>query len=1154
MSTVTAPEMREFALTGELPTGTTILEASAGTGKTYAIAGLVLRYVVEQDIPLPQLLVVTFTRAATAELRDRVRARFVGATDHLAAVLADGPRDHRDPVLARLAAPDVDDAELRARHVRAAQALADFDTATISTIHGFCQQVLRSLGLQLDVDPDAELLADQSELVHAVVDDLLVRYAVEHQVHEVTRRDLLSIADRVVANPDARIVPSAADPTRAADGSRDVPGLRARLAHDVRRELDRRKRGRRVLSYDDLLTHLRDAVASPTQGDQVVAALRDRYRVALIDEFQDTDPVQWDILHRAFRHDGATLVLIGDPKQAIYSFRGADVQAYLAAVEAADDQQTLRTNWRSDGPLLSALDTLFDGAAFGDDRIRYLRVRPADDHADARLAGAGAPVRLRCVPRSHQLRASRGDINVSAARQHIADDVAAQTVELLSSGPSILAGGSARPVTAGDLAVLVRTNAEAVQVHRALRDVRVPAIINGVGSVFDTPAATEWLQLLQALEQPTNGSRARAAALTSFLGRTGAWLATATDDDLADLHDQLHGWVQVLRDRGVASLLRTITVTTDLPARLLGVVGGERHLTDLDHIGQLLHRAAIDEELGPASLTAWLTQAITETSDEQVPPDERARRLESDDQAVQILTVHRSKGLQYPIVFAPFLWSPGWLNPPILTFHDEHGRAIDVGGTRKGDDVWEAHKSLSLDEIAGEGLRLLYVALTRAEHQVVVWWSPCRDAGRSGLGRVLFARTAKGELDTAHAGAVLSDERSWERLQAIADRSDELSLEVTDRQPPRLAYEPPVSSAPTLDAASLDRELDRAWHRTSYSAITARAHHALPGDGLPTGPLVASEPDQAVTDDEALLDGAGPPPIVPGVTTGAGPLEAAGAGPLELTVPLADVPGGTEFGTFVHAVLEEVDFTAPDLRAALRSLTDAQLERRRTRIDDREVLTEGLARAVETPLGPLVSDRALRDVRPDDRLNELDFELPLDPRRTGAATVDAIAELLRTHLPDRDPLAGYADVLAGAGMGGQLRGFLTGSIDLVLRVTDADGRPRYLVADHKTNRLGTRGRPLTAGDYAPDALVDAMVRGHYPLQALLYQVALHRYLRWRVPDHTAASLGGALYLFLRGMVGPDTPVVDGQPCGVFAWQPPAELIAATSDLLDGGAQ
>lgn len=1161
MSAPTTTPVREFELTGELPAGTTILEASAGTGKTFAIAGLVLRYVVERDIPLPKLLVVTFTRAATAELRDRVRARFVGAVGHLDAVLAGASHRHDDPVLAHLTAPEVGPAELRLRHQRATQALADFDTATISTIHGFCQQVLGSLGLQLDVDPDAELLADQSELVTAVVDDLLVRYAVDHQVHHISRRELRSIADRVVANPDARIVPDPASPTPDADGGHDVPGVRARLAHDIRRELAMRKRGRRVLSYDDLLTRLRDAVASPERGEQVVAALRDRYQVALIDEFQDTDPVQWDILHRAFRHDGATLVLIGDPKQAIYSFRGADVQAYLAAVAAADDQQTLRTNWRSDGPLLAALDALLDGATFGDERIRYLEVRPADAHVAARLSGAGAPLRLRCVPRSHQLRSSRGDINAAAARQHIAADAAAQAAELLSRGATITRDGRDHPVTAGDLAVLVRTNAEAVQVHRALREVRVPAIINGVGSVFDTAAATEWQQLLQALEQPTNGSRARTAALTSFLGWAGEQLATATDDDLADLHETLHGWAQVLRDRGVAALLRTITVATDLPARLLGVVGGERHLTDLDHVGQLLHRAAIDEELGPASLSAWLAQAIADTNDEQVPPDERARRLESDDQAVQILTVHRSKGLQYPVVFAPFLWSPGWLYPPILTFHDEDGRALDVGGRRDGDPVWEANKERSQEEIAGEGLRLLYVALTRAEHQVVVWWSPCKDAGRSGLGRVLFARDLKGVLDCRGAGVVPSDERSRDRLALLVDRGNgHLSLEETDRSPSSAPYETAPETAPELDAASLDRELDRDWHRTSYSGITARAHDAVAASGAAAGPLVGSEPDEAVTDDEALLDGVGHEGRGGGrdgrdataATEVAGTPTAAVGGPLDRPVPLDEVPGGTEFGTFVHAVLEEVDFAAPDLRAALREVTDTQLHRRRTKVGDPAVLTEGLARAVETPLGPLAGGRALRDVRATDRLNELDFELPLDPRLTGAATVAAIADLLRTHLPADDPLAGYADVLAGAGLDGPLRGFLTGSIDLVLRVTDPDDTVRYVVADHKTNRLGSRGQPLTAGDYRPDALADAMIRGHYPLQALLYQVALHRYLRWRDPGHSTAALGGALYLFLRGMVGADTPSVDGQPCGVFAWDPPPSLIVATSDLLDGG--
>jgi exodeoxyribonuclease V beta subunit len=1193
--------VREFDLTGELPSGTTILEASAGTGKTFAIAGLVLRYVVERGIPLAELLVVTFTRAATAELRDRVRRRLVEASEHLAAVVDGAAAEHGDPVLHQLAA-GVDAEELHRRHLRASRALADFDAATISTIHGFCQQVLRSVGLTLDVDPEAELLTDQSDIVGTVIDDLLVRAAVERGATGVSRLQLEQIADRVVANPDARLLPEVAvtgdghEDVAPGDGAADGDGaaegggaaeraaLRVELAHQLREVLRERKRSRRQLSYDDLLTCLRDAVTDPATGREVVAALRERYQVALIDEFQDTDPIQWDILRRAFDDPDATLVLIGDPKQAIYSFRGADVHAYLDAAETAGERLDLRTNWRSDGPLLQALDVLLDGATFGDPRIGYRTVRAADDHVDPRLRGAGAPLRLRCVPRSHQLRNSSGDIQAPAARRHVAEDVAVQAVELLSSNATVSrdTDGRARPVTAGDLAVLVRTNAEAELVHRALREAHVPAIINGVGSVFDTPAATEWRQLLEALEQPTNGARARAAALTSFLEWDAHRLATADDDDLAELHEQLHRWARVLRERGVASLLRTITVTTEMSARLLGVVGGERHLTDLEHLGQLLHRAVIDEELGPASLTAWLVQAIADTNDEQVPPEERARRLESDDRAVQILTVHRSKGLQYPVVFAPFLWSPGWLSQPILTFHEEGGRALDIGGNRQNDPDYDDHKDKAAAEHAGEQLRLLYVALTRAEHQVVVWWAPSWKSGLSGLGRVLFARDLDGELDTERAGQVLSDERCRARLGALTDRAGgAFSLEESDPRPQPGQLPASAAEVGALGAARLEREPDRRWHRTSYSAITARAHAAgaTPGsaDATADGPLVGSEPDEPVKDDETLppADGAAPGPSSPAepasVGDGEGGADADAAvdadadvpsvtdgrsarAELARQLPLGEVPGGTEFGTFVHAVLEDVDFTADDLRGALRELTDEQLAWRRTPIGDPAVLADGLALAIETPLGPLAGGRRLRDVAGADRLNELNFELPLDPRLTGTATVAGIVELFRDHLPSSGPLAGYADELAASGIGGELRGYLTGSIDLVLRTTGDHG-PRYLVADHKTNRLGGYDGPLTAADYTPTAMAEAMMRGHYPLQALLYQVALHRYLRWRVPDYDPrTALGGALYLFLRGMAGPDTPLVDGQPCGVFAWEPPPALVVATSDLLDGGAR
>ncbi|MDP8960446.1 MAG: UvrD-helicase domain-containing protein, partial [Actinomycetota bacterium] len=364
-----------FDLAGPLPRGMTVLEASAGTGKTWTIANLVARYVAD-GLRLPELLVVSFSRAATAELRDRVRSRLVEVADHLERVLpnpaaaASPEAGTDDPVLALLA--DGDRPRLAERRGRLLAALTEFDAATIATIHGFCQHVLGGVGLAGDVDHDASLLQDQAELVEAVVDDLLVRRFLRRADQPVSRRDLLAIARAVVANPDAAIVPEHADdPTTR---------LRVELAHSVRAEVDRRKRTAAVLSYDDLLTRLAATLHHPHLGPAACRRLRAHFKVALIDEFQDTDPVQWDIVSQLFATGGSTLVLIGDPKQAIYSFRGADVYAYLAATARAEVQRTLLVNWRSDGRLLDAYNVLFDRAVFGDDRIRYRPIDVAPAH------------------------------------------------------------------------------------------------------------------------------------------------------------------------------------------------------------------------------------------------------------------------------------------------------------------------------------------------------------------------------------------------------------------------------------------------------------------------------------------------------------------------------------------------------------------------------------------------------------------------------------------------------------------------------------------------------------------------------------------------------------------------------------------------------
>ncbi len=1127
-----------FDVCGPLPTGTTVLEASAGTGKTFTIAALAARYVAEGRAQLPQLMLVTFGREATQELRERVRERLVSAERGLADPAA--ARAGKDEVLALLAGGDgAGDAEVRLRRRRLAHAVAHFDAATIATTHQFCQRMLAGLGVLGDTDPDAVFTETIDDLLIEVVDDFYVRkYAATGAgAPDFDRGVALALARRAVYDPQARLEPADAERGTAAH-------VRHSFATAVRAEVERRKRSMKLFSYDDMLTRLRDALADPARGAAACTRLRDRYTVVLVDEFQDTDPIQWEILRRAF-HGHSTLVLIGDPKQAIYAFRGADVVSYLEAAGSAGAHATLGTNWRSDAALLTALERVFAGAALGDERIR---VRPVDSaHPQRRLTGAPVttPLRLRVVgcdrldvPRSKKL------ATVGAARPVVAADVAADLAALLASPARLRGTGGDRPLRPGDVAVLVRTNGQGVLVRDACADAGVPAVLTGTTSVFGTPIAQQWLTLLEAVEAPHRSARVRAAALTCFLGYAAEDLCTdgpGADEVIDVLGGRLRRWSGLLAERGVAALLEAVTVQTGLIERLLGTTDGERRLTDLRHIGQALHHAAVEEHLGPAALVEWLRRRIADAAADT--GTERSRRLESDADAVQIVTVHRSKGLEFPVVYVPFGWDR-WVprDLDVALLHDDAGeRVLDVGGPTGGG--WKQRCARHRAEEAGEDLRLLYVALTRACCQVVTWWAPTTNTAASALHRLLIGRPAPGTTPAESYG-VPGDAEVLAALRRIA--SPEFAVETLPAVAPA-GPEPvvPAPGTPTLRAAQFRRRLDTAWRRTSYSALTADAHGAHGGAGG-----VGSEPDDpGITDEPAEAPDGSPvtPPPVPGAEAAAG-----------VPSPMADLPVGTGFGTLVHSVFETADTTAPDLLGELTDRARDELDRRPAALDP-GLLAAALVPVVETPLGPLAGGRRLRDIAAADRLAELDFEFPLaggdSARRDGPGlTLGAVAPLLRRHLPADDPLRRYPDLLSAPALAAQsLRGYLTGSIDAVLRVDD-----RFVVVDYKTNWLGPTGPtgpdPLTAAHYLPPVLAGAMMAAHYPLQALLYAVALHRFLRWRLPAYDPdRHLGGVLYLFLRGMCGADTPTVDGVPCGVFSWAPPAALVDDLSRLLDEGA-
>jgi exodeoxyribonuclease V beta subunit len=1149
----------DFDVCGPLPTGVTVLEASAGTGKTYTIAALATRYVAE-GVSLDQLLIVTFTRLATGELRDRVRERLTTVRQALDAALAADPLAAGealqelagDDVLVRLLCAGTRYA-VEVRRDRLARAIADFDAATITTTHGFCQEALGGLGVAGDMDRGYAFSEDAQDLVEDVIDDLYVR-GFTSRPPQFSRKQAREIVQAAIENPTAPI-----EPLQAPDGT--VAAMRRRLAEAARTELDRRKRALALMTYDDLVTRLRATLEGP-EGPAIAARLRTRYRVALVDEFQDTDPDQWAIMRIAFAHEGTTLVLIGDPKQAVYAFRGADVYAYLDAAGAADARPTLRVNWRSDQRLIDAYDALFGRARLGHDEIVYRHVRAAAANQAPRLSGApvDTPLRVRWVPLGlPAVRLTRtGFASAPSAREHVAADVAADIAALLASGARLEQRDQDGTTTGetvvcpSDVAVLVRKNEHARAIKAALQAAGVPAVVNGAGSVFVTEAAHDWVRLLEALERPESLPRARAVALTPFLAWSTEDVAGAGDEHWDRLQQQLYAWAGIVRRNGVATLMEAITIDQRLPERMLSTIGGERELTDLRHVAELLHGAAVDGRLGLTALAGWLRQRRA-GDDRDAGAEGRARRLESDGAAVQVLTVHRSKGLEFPVVYCPFLWDPVWISdePTPAIYHDPNQanvRTIDVALDR-ANGPYKLHVLQDHDEQEGEELRLAYVALTRAKHQAIVWWASSYNSPGSALGRLLF------ELGEGEAGDVVDGKRPQRpqrrvrarkaagdveldvlaRLKALVESSSgaiahERVLAVSD-----VRWTPKTPAAADLRAAPFDRTVDDRWRRMSYSSITAGAYEAR----------VASEIEEAAGSDDPAAD----EPVAPALAQ-----DADAAALLAVPSLLSETPAGTRVGTFVHQVLEVTDFAAADLEAELSGHVAAEARRRAVDVGDPIMLVDGLRAAIETPLGPLVGDRRLRDLATDQRLDELTFELPLVGGDTpsGELALTAIAQVLRDHIKAGDPLAGYADRLEDPMLKADLRGYLTGTIDLVARTGPEAGAP-YAIVDYKTNRLAAAGEPLTAWHHRPTVLVEEMQRSHYALQALLYAVALHRYLRWRLPGYDAdRDRPAVLYLFLRGMVGAGTPRVDDTPFGVFSWRPPAGLLPALSDVVDRG--
>jgi exodeoxyribonuclease V beta subunit len=1097
--------MERFSLLDPLPQrGTTlVLEASAGTGKTFTLAGLVTRYVADGAATLDQMLLITFSRAASRELRERVRGQLRDA----AVAFNDAQWSGDNQVIRYLL--DGSGAQRAERRARLVDALANFDAATIATTHEFCHLVLKSLGVAGDSDAGVTLVEDLDELVVEIVDDLYLqnfgrRAAPRGFTLEAARR----LARDVVNNPGTRLSP--ADPPQGSDAF-----VRLCFAHQVLAVLDQRKRRQGVLGYDDLLTRLADALADEDSPARL--RMRERWPIVMVDEFQDTDLVQWEVVSRAFR-EHSTLILIGDPKQAIYAFRGGDIVTYLRAAATAGERRTLGTNWRSDAPLVQSLQTVLRGAALGDEEIV---VRDVDvHHREHRLAGAphNAPFRLRVVRRADFGVSGTDIIRIEDLRAHITADLAADIALLLSSGAT-LAG---EPLCARDIAVIVERHRDGDLCREALAAAGVAAVTTGGVDVFASQAAKDWLCLLEAFDQPHRNGLVRAAAATMFFGETAASLAAGGEALTERIAETLRLWADFARQRGMAAVFEAAQLA-GMGQRVLSWRGGERNMTDLAHVGELLHETAHREGYGLPALRDWLRRQCAEQRTDDI---ERSRRLDSDAAAVPIMTVWGAKGLQFPIVYLPFAFNRYVKTADLVLFHDDSGaRSLYIGGGGRSPELTDAQRRNRVEE-AGDNARQTYVALTRAQSQVVAWWAPSRDERNGGLSRLLRGRRPGEVLVPERCSNDITDKDALACFQAWHSAGGPV---VEESVVAGGGFAPGEEPPDELGVRLFERSIDTAWRRTSYSGLIRAADI----------PAVSSEQEVVGLDDE-IAD------ILVGSASGSG---------AEVVSPMSALPTGTTFGSLVHAVLENADPLASDLASELEAWVREFSVWWPVGVPDGE-LAAALIPMHDTPLGPLARGLTLRGIGLRDRLRELDFEIPLAGGDRGGSASDVslvdVGRLLGEYLADDDPLAPYAARLSSAALDRQpLRGYLSGAIDAVLRIPDGTGH-RYVVVDYKTNRLGDPDRVLTAADYARPQLVSAMLHSDYPLQALLYSVVLHRFLRWRVAEYDPGRhLGGVLYLFVRGMCGPDTPVVDGHPAGVFSWRPPVELVVALSDLLAG---
>ncbi|MEI9856150.1 exodeoxyribonuclease V subunit beta [Enterobacter mori] len=1155
--------------------GERLIEASAGTGKTYTIAALYLRLLLglggtaafPRPLSVEELLVVTFTEAATAELRGRIRANI-----HELRIAC--LRQSTDNPLYASLLEEIADKQQAAHWLLLAE--RQMDEASVFTIHGFCQRMLSLNAFESGMLFEQQLIEDESELRYQACADFWRRHCyplqrdIAEAVHALWKgpEELLRAIDRYLQG-EAPVIksPPPADETLASRHEKIVTQIATlkqkwnasvgeiasilensgidrkkfnrgnqgkwidkisawaqeetrgyqlpdalekfsqrfltertkadgivpehplfvaiesllaepltlndlmitRAMTEIREAVAREKRRRGELGFDDMLSRL-DAALCSENGEALAAAIRTRFPVAMIDEFQDTDPQQYRIFRRIWRQQPDTaLLLIGDPKQAIYAFRGADIFTYMKARSEVAAHYTLETNWRSAPGMVESVNTLFKqmDAAFMFREIPFLPVKFAEKNASLRFEFNGVT-----QPAMNLWLLDGEGCGVGDYQSAMAQHCAAQIRDWLSAGARgeavLWRGEQANPVKASDITVLVRSRQEAALVRDALTLLNIPSVyLSNRDSVFETLEAQEMLWLLQAVLAPERESTLRSALASAMMGLNARDIDALNNDEEAwdNVVEEFAHYRERWQKRGVMAMLRELMAKRQIAENMLATAGGERRLTDILHISELLQEAGTQLESEHA-LVRWLSQQIADPNSNS---SSQQMRLESDKHLVQIVTIHKSKGLEYPLVWLPFIANYRVQDQAFYHDRESFEAVLDLSKAESSVELAEAER-------LAEDLRLLYVALTRSVWHCSLGIAPLFRRRGEKSGETDFHLSALGRL--IQLGEPKDAAGLRQCIEALC--GDHIALHIPS-SPDNSRWQMPEQPVADLNARQIQRTLSDDWRVTSYSGLQQHGQ-SIAQDLMP----------------KLDVDAAGVGDVLP-----------------EPALTPHQFPRGASPGTFLHSLFEELDFTQPvSTEWVLKMLQSGGFDEKW-----QPVLTDWVTAILQAPLTQ--QGISLSQLTAKDKQVEMEFYLPI----ASPLKADALDALIRKY----DPLSAGCPPLNFR----QVQGMLKGFIDLVFR-----HEGRYYLLDYKSNWLGD-----SSDAYTQDAMASAMQQHRYDLQYQLYTLALHRYLRHRIADYRYEDhFGGVIYLFLRGVDATDPN------SGIFSTRPDAALIEKMDEL------